>query len=272
MAVVQPTVNVCEPFEGRPIRYQAEAAHRMWVETGRQPASWAWIETTCGTPCLNVDHMAMQAPRQLAYPSRVCIYCGRSAGTQDHLLPRQWSGETKRTYVVTVPACGTCNNALNDTLTWSITERRMICHYRLRRKFRKALEVVEYGPSDIAKFEGMLRDEVLDGMARKRVIDAMLAWPEHDPGYDLRACQKSGIEDPYAIGLIIPREEAARIAREVVGGATEDDHQERNVSAFGFRKHGQIGTYRLGCRCAPCKEARRLHAKRPQRKARVFDE
>lgn len=272
MAEIQPTVNTCEPFEGRPIKYQAEAAHLMWVETGQQPASWAWIDTTCGTACLNVDHMTMQAPRQLAYPRRVCIYCGRSAGTVDHLLPRQWSGEAKRTYVATVPACGTCNNALNDTLTWSITERRMICHYRLRRKFRKALSVVEYGPSDVAKFEGALRKEVLDGMARKRIIDAMLAWPEHDPGYDLRACQKSGIEDPYAVGLIIPREEAARIAREVVGESTEHDHRDRDVSAFGFRKHGQIGTYRLGCRCEPCTRARREYVSRKPKRPRIYDE
>ena len=103
MADSQPTVGTCEPFEGRPVKYQADAAHRMWVETGRQPSSWAWVETTCGTLCLNVDHMTMQAPRRLAYPSRVCIYCGRSAGTQDHLLPRQWSGETKRAYERRLP-------------------------------------------------------------------------------------------------------------------------------------------------------------------------
>ena len=31
----------------------------------------------------------------------------------------------------------------------------------------------------------------------------MLSWPE-DPFFDLRALQKSGIDDPYASGFLLP--------------------------------------------------------------------
>lgn len=205
----------CYAHDGREHDYQAEAAHRFYVENSIQPSTWEWISTTCATPlCLNPEHMAFKAPKKLAYPSYICIYCGRSGHTVDHLLPRWFGGEAKRAYVVTVPACGTCNSLLGDTLTWSITERRSICHARLRRKFRKVLNHVEYGPTDLKAFGPILRKAVIQGMQDKAEVMRMLDWPI-DPLYDDRACEKAGISDPYEIGLIISRVEADRIAAEV---------------------------------------------------------
>lgn len=213
---MKPTqIDDCIPFQGRDFRYQAEAAQAYYVEHSMVPATWEWIVTTCGTAlCLNTDHMRFNQPHRLAYLPDQCIYCGRSGYTKDHLLPRAYSGEAKRAFVVTVPACGTCNDAISDTLTWSITERRAICHARLRRKYRRVLNHVEYGPTDLREFGPTLRKSVVKGMADKREVMAMLAWPG-DPAYDLRACEQAGIEDPYAIGLLISEHEANRIAAEV---------------------------------------------------------
>ena len=207
-------VNDCIPFEGRPFRYQAEAAHAYYVQTSIAPSTWEWFTTTCDTNCLNVRHMRLRAPRLLAYPKHVCIYCGGPAWTKDHLLPRGWTGEARRTFVAVVPACGVCNVLLRDTLTWSITERRAICHARMRRKFRTVLRTVEYGPTDLREFGPTLRAHVVKSMSEKEDVMRWLSWPE-DPTFDERALELSGIEDPYAAGILIDSTEAERIAREV---------------------------------------------------------
>lgn len=210
------TQNDCIPFTGRPIKYQAAAAEAYWIETGFQPSTWTWITSTCGTDCLNPDHLEFSEPKLLGYLEHQCIYCGRSGWTKDHLLPRNWSGNAKRAYVVTVPACGTCNSILGDTLTWSITERRAICHARLRHKYRRVLAHVEFGASDLRDFGPTLRADVEAGLRKKREVEGMLAWPP-TPDYDERACEAAGLVDPYAIGLLISEAEASRIAAEVVG-------------------------------------------------------
>lgn len=207
--------GTCYAYEGRSHGYQAEAAHAYYVEMSIAPSTWEWITTTCRTAgCLNPNHMQIAAPRRLAYPAYICIYCGRSGYTVDHLLPRRLGGEAKRAYVVTVPACGTCNSLLNDTLTWSITERRAICHARLRRKYRKILNHFEYAESDLKEYGPTLRKAIVRGMEDKAEVMRMLDWPT-DPLYDDRACEKAGIEDPYEVGLIISMVEANRIAAEV---------------------------------------------------------
>ena len=208
----------CIPFEGREKAYQAEASGRFFVETGIVPTHYAWVTTTCGTSCLNVEHIRFNEPVRLKYPKHVCIYCGRSGYTEDHLLPRRWTGESARKFVAVVPACGTCNNVLGDTLTSSITERRAICHARLRKRYSKVLKTVEYGPSDLAEFGPNLRAFIVSSMEKRATVMQMLRFPD-DISFDMRALQKSGIEDPYGVGLLISDEEAVRIAREVCGRA-----------------------------------------------------
>ena len=43
------------------------------------------------------------------------------------------------------------------------------------------------------------------------MVEARLAWPEDDD-YDLRVMQRSGIDDPYAAGLIYDRQPCVDIA------------------------------------------------------------
>lgn len=190
----------CIIWTGEAKRYQTEAAAAL-VGCGMEPPHLSWITPTCLNDCLEPTHLRTHAPLRIAYPYGVCIYCGRPSATKDHLLPRAWSGETQRKFVATVPACGTCNSLLNATLTWSITERRDICHQRIRRHFYRALRTVDFTADELAEFGRVLRADVEDAMARKREVLRMLAWPD-DPNYDLRALQHSGIEDPYAIGLL----------------------------------------------------------------------
>ena len=192
----------CIPFEGSGARYQNHAAAAL-TAAGREPSHVAWISSTCDTTgCLEPEHLVVQAPIALAYPYGICTYCGRSGYTKDHLLPRHWHGNARRRFVAIVPACGTCNSVLGDTLTWSITERRAICHARLRRKYARVLRIPDRTEVELAEFGHMMREYIREGMADKREVLKMLDWPS-DPQYDARALQMSGIADPYAIGLIL---------------------------------------------------------------------
>ena len=203
---VKPTCDAaadCHHWTGNPRHIQREAAHAMTL-ANRQPSPWDWITPTCGSPlCIEASHLIAQGPVRLNYPHRICIYCGRHGQQRDHLLPRNWTGDLRRRYVVTVPSCGTCNSLLGDTLTWSITERRAVAHARIRRKFAKALRTKDFCRYELAEFGPTLLTHIEDAMAKKAEVLRMLAWPT-DPAYDARALQHSGIEDPWAVGLILP--------------------------------------------------------------------
>ena len=207
------TIAHCEPFQGRPYDYQEAASQAHWVETGLPGQKWRWITTTCATEhCLTVDHMVLNEPIKLSYPAYVCIYCGQAGGTRDHLMPKHFTGKAARTSVITVPCCSNCNNLLSDTLTESITERRELAHLRIRRRNKRTLNQPELTPAEMRQFGHNLRTYIKDARTKKDILLDRLAWP-HDENYDLRACQKSGIDDPYAIGLLLSsREEARNIA------------------------------------------------------------
>lgn len=191
----------CSSYQGSHLGYQDHVASKL-EDYGVSVPRWSWVTTKCHTDeCTRIDHLVVHSPVKIYYPSGVCIYCGRHAGTKDHLLPRPWSGDTARQFVATVPACGTCNSLLGATITVSITERRLIAHRRIRKKFAKVLRTPDYTPEQIDEFEGSLREFVLDAMDKKAEVLRMLAWPD-DPAYDMRAMERSGIDDPYAVGLI----------------------------------------------------------------------
>ena len=193
----------CVIWNGEEKKYQTEAAVAL-IDIGREPSHFAWITPTCGTPlCLEPEHLKVQAPVKLSYPWGLCIYCGRSASQKDHLLPRMWTGDVRRHWVAVVPACGLCNRVLGDTLTWSITERRAICHARLRKHYRKVFRTKKFTPEELAEFGTTLRSYIEAEMEKREVVERIFDWPT-DPAYDERALEHSGIEDPFAIGLILP--------------------------------------------------------------------
>ena len=202
----------CQPFDGRAYDYQEAATKAYWVEKAILVSAWHWVTTTCGVMCLNPDHMRFNEPVKLAYPAYLCIYCGLPGGTKDHLLPRHFTGLAARRYVITVPACGACNSTLSDTLTSTITERRELVHLRLRKRHRKTLSQPDWTPAELRQLGHSLRTYVKNARSKKEVLLDRLAWPT-DPDFDLRACQKTGIEDPYSAGLLLAdRVEARRIA------------------------------------------------------------
>ena len=201
----------CVDWAGPEKGYQDRAAGALST-VGREPSQFAWIRPKCGNPkCINPDHLSVHSPVTLAYPRNVCIYCGSPGWTKDHLHPRNWTGNAVRTFTVTVPACGQCNSFIGDALTWSITERRALCHMRIAKRYARVLRYVDYSEDEITEFGPNLRSAVRSGLQTKTEVRRRLAWPE-DPAFDQRAIERSGIEDPYVLGLIISDEEATRVA------------------------------------------------------------
>lgn len=192
----------CEPFDGPDHRWRERVLYLAFVELGVEQPRLAWPTPTCGTQkCLTFTHLAWKAPKRLEYPAGVCIYCGLLASTEDHLLPRTWTGETVRRHVLTVPACLECNSCIGDRYLPSITRRRAEAQLHIAKKCRKVLAMPEWTPEALAELGKTLRSLVERGLHEQKLARARLAWPE-DPDYDLRVTHLSGIENPYEIGLL----------------------------------------------------------------------
>lgn len=125
----------------------------------------------------------------------------RADGVTVEPCPRNWSGDAHRIVVAVVPACNNCNTLINDTHAVSITERRNIAHFRIRRANRQLLKGRDWSKGDLDELGPRLRGFVVEQQAKKRSLLTRLEWPL-DPFYDLRAFQKSGIPDPVAIGML----------------------------------------------------------------------
>lgn len=201
------TDDACSIWQGNPVHYQEQAA-LVLLEHGVQFYPWSWVTTTCDEHCLTRAHLELNVPRRLRYPRGVCVYCGQRGSTRDHLIPRGISGQSQRKSVLTVPACGECNSLIGAATLFSITERREFAQAKLRKKRAKVLRRVEYTRAELAEFGPGLRPAIIDGLIEKHHLARRLHWPL-DPSFDLRALQRSGIEDPYAFGLLKHEEVAA---------------------------------------------------------------
>lgn len=120
------------------------------------------------------------------YPGLDCVYCGELAGTKDHLLPRNFTGESDRLRVPVVPSCQECNSILSESYMPDVLERREYVQNRLRIKYKKYLRVIQWGESDLAEFGDQLRSVILSQMEQHDRIVRRLAWPEK-PTYDYDA-------------------------------------------------------------------------------------
>lgn len=198
----QPAASTCLIFPtGAMGLYQERAriAFEIAGDVSLQPH--AWIRATCGNMCLNPQHLIAHQPTFIAYPAGVCVYCGLPAGTKDHLIPRAWTGETRRQSVAVVPACAECNTGIGASGSAGIDDRRKIAHDRLRKAKAEILAAPEWSQDDLAELGPILRQHVEAKQRVRQATLARLAWPE-DPFYDMRAWQKSGIDDPVALGVI----------------------------------------------------------------------
>lgn len=200
-------MSKCIKYEGRATRYQAEALdyYINWTQEPVAPLSWVFV--LCDEPmCLNAEHMAIHRPQKLLYPHGVCVYCGKRAGTRDHVMPVTWTGKSHRKSVLTVPACGECNSFIGADFAPSITERRALAHAGIRRKYKATLRTHDFTEDELDDFEGALRIDIEGAMVAKQFVLERLAWPPLD--YDQRAIEHTGF-NAYELGLLLPIDQAS---------------------------------------------------------------
>lgn len=191
----------CVLVEGSMSLYQRRARAAFSIHTDNDLSPWAWITTICGRQCINPLHMTVHTPVKIKYPAGVCIYRGFPAGTKDHLIPRGLSGESARkTIVAVVPACAECNSRIGAAPTFNVSRRRELAHSRIKRSKRSILSAPDWTDEDLKEFGHELRSHIVKRRDEKRATVSRLEWPD-DPYYDIKAFQRSGIEDPVLLGL-----------------------------------------------------------------------
>jgi hypothetical protein len=185
----------CDPWRGRRDWFQYEARRANNIND-----RYLWLVTSCKTP-MCMAHIHTLKPLTIDYLPGVCVYCGLTADTKDHLVPRGWSGEVDRSWVLTVPACRECNSAIGAKWAPTVTERRDLAHKHIRKRYAKYLSRFPHTKKDMAEMGPNLRSYCEAGLQMRELVHDRLNWPPYE-GYDIQAAQRSGIDDPYVFGLI----------------------------------------------------------------------
>lgn len=118
----------------------------------------------------------------------VCVYCGDSATTVDHIIPLSYIAslgdvlpENRRSLqrgLKTVPACRDCNNRLHSFVGFSITEKRKELRRRLRTRFAKLIGEYDWEDSELEKMGHSLSSYIRSQEMRRRHLLARLHFPD----------------------------------------------------------------------------------------------
>ena len=197
-------------YDGRP-EHHTDYIWESFTASGRRIRPWDWFEILCNHKlCARLDHIKIHTPTKLKYPNGICVYCGTRSGTRDHLVTKVWTGEVDRRWVLTVPSCAECNSIINDSMVTSIDGRRAIATKGLRKKYRKVLSWPERSEEELKEYGPGLQPMLREASETRKAIEYRLRFP-NDATYDVRYLGRSGIDDPWANGLLEmnPLEETA---------------------------------------------------------------
>ena len=188
-------------WSGNPRQYQI-AAQTVWTQRNQRGLlPWTWVTVDCNVDqCLDPPCMTIHRPVRIDYPRATCAYCGEGCSGVDHLLPEPWTGSSVRHMVAVVPSCGNCNSRIGDSPSPNVSTRRKVAQLSIERRNKHLLVRPIKSESDIANLGHAMRSVAQANNEKTERVRARLAWPL-DPHYDLRAFQRSGIEDPESLGL-----------------------------------------------------------------------
>lgn len=188
-------------WHGNPRQYQIEAQQRFAIAHDRGVLPWSYITTDCEVDqCLEVRCMTLHSAKRIKYPADICVYCGEPGYTRDHLMPEPMTGGALRAFIAVVPACRGCNSRIGDFPSWNIAERRRLSQTRIERKNKYLLLSPHKDHAHLMELGPTMRTVAVRNNVKRRRIKAQLAWP-FNPFFDIRAFQKTGIEDPESLGL-----------------------------------------------------------------------
>jgi Zn-finger protein len=102
----------------------------------------------------------------------ICYYCGQSADSVDHVIPQamlrqlaalsdvQITKEILRKRALKVWACRECNCLASDSIQDSLIERRQFVKEKLRKRYRKILELPKWEESELNELGYVLRQHI----------------------------------------------------------------------------------------------------------------
>lgn len=147
---------------------------------------------------------------------KVCIYCGMSADSIDHVPPRHLRAQLAEIELLAlgtkeVDACRECNSALGRRPLLTITERRRYIKHYLRRKYRRYLAIPEWNEEKLMTVGSSLRMMIERNMMIRDDVRMRLRWK----GKREHAIHRVGIDDPHRahIGVTPPAPNKPPVAR-----------------------------------------------------------
>ena len=103
----------------------------------------------------------------------LCVYCGRPAGTRDHVPPVSRVSDyealgMKIEVYIKVPACTECNNLGADELHPSFMDRAEFIKDKLSRKYARVLASPDWDDDELKELGKNLRSKVKAALAKKK--------------------------------------------------------------------------------------------------------
>ena len=115
----------------------------------------------------------------------VCFYCGEPGDTIDH-VPSLYQAycvgldeiERQNIQLYLIPSCRECNSLLGARPTTDPVDRRDDLKKLLQKRYKKFLNLPDWGIEELEELGPVMRKEVEDSMTIKTHIQRRLSWPD----------------------------------------------------------------------------------------------
>ncbi len=118
---------------------------------------------------------------------RTCYYCGLSTNEKDHVIPRNMLKMIKDLdieirnkimgkRILIIPSCRECNSLLSASYQNNLRKRKRELKRRLRKKYKKLLQIPSWSQYEIYKLGPTLKQVVQASCYHKKIIEERLKW------------------------------------------------------------------------------------------------
>ena len=107
-----------------------------------------------------------------------CFYCGKPAEEIDHVIPKKHLKNIKidKRRILLIQSCSECNRLLHDSYQNSLEERKQELKNRLKRKYKKFLEMPNWTQEEINELGPVLKQNILIAQEYKKITNERLKW------------------------------------------------------------------------------------------------
>lgn len=129
----------------------------------------------------------------------VCYYCGEVATTLDHAVPKSmledlrilgdpevYAALVHRNRVMVVDACRDCNSRLSNSYSQTLSDRRELLRFRLRKAYVKLLSMPDWSDGDLGRMGRNLLEYVAARQVKRDRIRKRLTYDGPATRYGVR--------------------------------------------------------------------------------------